>query len=45
MKKEEEVVWRFVMCVNIYNKGTSKFSDDLRKIIVLYSTEEFCSTL
>ena len=44
-KRRKEVVSRFVMCVNIYNKGISNLSDDFRKIIVFFSTEEFCSTL
>ena len=33
-QKRKEVVSRFVMCVNIYNKGISNLSDDFRKIIV-----------
>ena len=44
-QKRKEVVSRFVMCVNIYNKEIANLSDDFRKIIVLFSTEEFCSTL
>ena len=44
-QKRKAVVSRFDMCVNIYNKGISNHSDDFRKIIVLLSTEEFCSTL